>query len=88
MLNDVTFTRESQNDFAKLRKEDIKLCGKLMELIMDALKTPYHGLGKPEALKGDGEYWSRKISDKHRMVYCVKDDTIEIVRCYGHYGDK
>jgi toxin YoeB len=88
MINSVIFTKESQNDFARLRKEDLKLCGKLMELIMDAIKDPYQGLGQPEPLKGEGEYWSRRISQKHRMVYCVKDDVIEIVRCYGHYSDK
>ena len=47
------------------------------------------GIGKPEALKGEfAGYWSRRIDDKNRLVYRIKDGRIEVVACRGHYGDK
>lgn len=89
MMNQVVFSDLSTEGYSSLRKEDIKLCGKLMDLIMDILKTPYSGIGHPEQLKGeDGELWSRKISQKHRLVYRIEVDVLIIVSCYSHYGDK
>lgn len=89
MMNQVVFLELSKKGYNLLRKEDIKLCGKLMDLIMDILKTPYSGIGHPEQLKGqDGEFWSRQISQKHRLVYRIDEDVLIIVSCYSHYGDK
>lgn len=52
-------------------------------------KNPFDGIGKPEALKHDYQgYWSRKITDKHRLLYQVTDEEIIIIRCKGHYDDK
>jgi hypothetical protein len=31
-------------------------------------------------------YWSRRISDEHRLVYKVDDAKIIIYRCHGHYS--
>ena len=33
-------------------------------------------------------YWSRRIDEKNRLIYSISDDTIEIVQCRTHYGDK
>ena len=50
---------------------------------------PFDGIGKPEALKHDYQgYWSRKINDKHRLLYQVTDEEIIIIRCKDHYDDK
>ena len=34
--------------------------------------------------------WSRRITDKHRLVYEIHKDKIDvlIVNAYGHYNDK
>ena len=40
-------------DMAKLGIEDKKLAYKVWDLVLDILKTPFSGIGKPEALKGD-----------------------------------
>ena len=32
--------------------------------------------------------WSRRIDEKNRLVYRISEDTIEIVQCRTHYGDK
>jgi toxin YoeB len=53
------------------------------------LRTPETGEGNPEELKGDlSGCWSRRINDKDRLVYRVKGDTLQILQCTGHYGDR
>ena len=58
-------------------------------LMTATMEHPFEGLGKPEALKGDlAGYWSRRIGQKHRFIYKVKEDRIIVISCYGHYDDK
>jgi toxin YoeB len=56
-------------------------------LIKDIARNgPAAGIGKPEALKhGLSGYWSRRITDEHRLVYRVADDEIRILQCRYHY---
>lgn len=45
------------------------------------------GIGKPEALKHDfGGFWSRRITDEHRLVCKVVVDRVLIAQCRYHYG--
>ena len=63
-----------------------KLVFKVLELIQDIDKNPITGLGKPEELKGNMQgFWSRRISDEHRIIYKVTDDEIQIFSCRYHY---
>ena len=39
-------------------------------------------------LKGLDDVWSRRINDKHRLVYKVSENCIQIYQCKGHYQDK
>ncbi|MBS9781006.1 MAG: Txe/YoeB family addiction module toxin, partial [Gammaproteobacteria bacterium] len=49
-------------------------------------REPFEGIGKPEPLKHHlNGFWSRRITDEHRLVYKVSDDTIQIVACRYHY---
>lgn len=51
------------------------------------MRTPFEGIGKPEALKGDLKgYWSRRITSEHRLVYKYENDEILIAACRYHYG--
>lgn len=50
-------------------------------------RSPFHGLGKPKPLKSTKGYWSRRISDEHRLVYKVTDDAIIVASCRFHYDD-
>lgn len=55
-------------------------------LIVDILKTPYSGLGKPEQLRYElTGFWSRRISGEHRLVYRVVEDEVQIISCRFHY---
>lgn len=55
-------------------------------LIKDITRNPFDGIGKPEALRGNlSGFWSRRITDEHRMVYAVEENTVIIISCKGHY---
>ncbi len=72
-----------------IKKESPKLAAKLWVLIEDIVKTPFSGKGKPEPLKGDLEgWWSRRIDQKHRLIYKYENDVLILSSCYGHYDDK
>jgi toxin YoeB len=46
----------------------------------------FGGIGKPEPLKHQFKgYWSRRITDEHRLVYKVTEDAIIIAGCKYHY---
>lgn len=70
-------------------QENKKIQNKIKELIKEALRTPFKGKGKPEPLKHDKEgRWSRRINEKDRLVYKLKNDVLTIYQCKGHYDDK
>ncbi|HFA48943.1 MAG TPA: Txe/YoeB family addiction module toxin [Bacteroidetes bacterium] len=85
----IHLSKKAVKDIASLRKENPKYAAKLWDLILDIFKHPFTGIGEPEALKGDLRgWWSRRITQKHRLVYRIKNEVLEIASCYGHYGDK
>jgi len=67
---------------------DKKIVKKINELIKDIERNGNEGVGKPEPLKHElSGYWSRRISDVHRLIYSVDEDNIYIAKCKGHYND-
>lgn len=49
-------------------------------------KKPFEGIGKPEPLKSNWKgYWSRRITDEHRLIYKIGNESIIIVALKGHY---
>jgi toxin YoeB len=59
---------------------------KINELLKDTKREPFDGLGKPEPLKYEyAGLWSRRITDEHRLVYKVYDESIAVVSCRYHY---
>jgi toxin YoeB len=67
-------------------KDDAKIVKKIFDLIKDIQRTPFEGLGKPEPLKHEFKgFWSRRITEEHRLVYQVTDTELELVRCRSHY---
>ncbi|GHT25985.1 hypothetical protein FACS18942_02440 [Planctomycetales bacterium] len=61
---------------------------RINQVIKDIERQPFEGLAKPEPLKGDlAGYWSRRIDEKHRIVYKVENEQLIIIQCGEHYGD-
>jgi len=74
------------NDYLYWQQIDKKNLKKINRLIESSLRTPFDGIGKPEPLKHQlSGLWSRRITDEHRLVYEVLDDTIVIQQCRYHY---
>jgi toxin YoeB len=64
-----------------------KVLSKIIRLIAVATRSPRTGTGKPERLKHlGGEVWSRRITEKDRLVYDIQPDVIAIIACRFHYG--
>ncbi len=54
-----------------------KIQKRIEKLIRDTLEHPFHGIGKPEPLKGKLQgKWSRRITDEHRMIYSVSEGKV------------
>jgi toxin YoeB len=82
----VVFDDDAWNDYLYWQKTDRKTVQRINALVKDIQRTPFEGVGKPEALKHAlSGYWSRRITDTHRTVYKVKDDSILIVQLRYHY---
>jgi toxin YoeB len=74
-------------DLKAWSKNEPRLVKKVFELIADIHKTPFAGLGKPEALKYQYKgFWSRRISDEHRLIYQIfSNGDLNIISVHGHY---
>jgi toxin YoeB len=84
----LTFTPSAWNDYNWFVEHDLKLLKRINLLIKDILRSPFEGIGKPEALRGNlSGHWSRRINDEHRLVYTATESEVTIVACRFHYGD-
>ncbi len=73
-------------DYLDWQEIDRKRLKRLNQVIEDARRSPYAGIGHPEPLKGDLKgYWSRRIDGEHRLVYTVEGDALLIAQCRYHY---
>jgi toxin YoeB len=84
------FTERGFADYCYWADQDRKMLRKLNRLIVEASRSPFEGIGKPEPLRHEfSGYWSRRIDGEHRLVYRVKEaewgEYIEIVQCRFHY---
>ena len=74
------------DDYLYWQSQDKKTLKRVNQLIKDAERDPFSGIGKPEPLKGDlSGFWSRRSDDTNRLVYRVNGNLLEIVSCRGHY---
>lgn len=82
----VGFTENALKDFYEWESTDKKIFKRIKELIKDINRSPFDGIGKPEPLKHElSGYWSRRITDEHRLVYEVNEKMILIYSCKEHY---
>jgi toxin YoeB len=85
-MRDYLFTTDAFEQYNDWQIENKQVFTRLKKLIKETARTPFEGTGKPEALKHDfAGYWSRRITDEHRLVYKVEETFIRIVSCKYHY---
>ena len=88
-MRKLVFDDEAQHDIQSLLVSEPKLVKKIFDLVADIQKHPFEGIGKPESLKHDlAGFWSRRVTDKHRLVYKITDDEVIAIQCKDHYEDK
>jgi len=80
------FVDESWEDYLYWQSTDKKVLKRINVLLKDISRNPFEGIGKPEPLKFKYTgFWSRRIDDKHRLIYQVKAGEILIAKCRFHY---
>jgi toxin YoeB len=80
------FAEEAWEDYLCWQKQDRRMVERIYKLIRETQREPFEGVGKPEALKHAlSGFWSRRITDEHRMVYRVEGDDLLIAQLRFHY---
>ena len=80
------FAREAWEDYLYWQKQDRRMVERINQLIRETQREPFSGLGKPEPLKHAlAGYWSRRITEEHRMVYKIEGDALLIAQLRYHY---
>jgi len=80
------FTDEAWEEYLYWQTNDKRNLKKINNLIKEIKREPFDGIGKPEALRHEfSGFWSRRITDEHRLVYEVSKNSISIVSCRYHY---
>ena len=86
-MRSLVFEGRTWQVYEELRKRDRRLHRSLCRVLSDMLRgDPTKGLGKPEALKHNlSGLWSRRISQKDRLIYRFDEGAIYIFAIGGHY---
>ena len=80
------FSANGWDDYLYWQQTDKKMVKRINKLIKEICRSPFSGIGKPEALRhGLSGYWSRRINDEHRIVYKTTKDTVLIAQLRYHY---
>jgi toxin YoeB len=82
----LSFTPHAWEDYQYWQKTDQRVLRRIHLLIREILRDPYKGIGKPEALKHNlSGYYSRRITEEHRIVYKKIERSIIFVQLRYHY---
>jgi toxin YoeB len=82
----LVFTPNGWTDYKHWQSADRATLRRINRLIDDVLRDPFDGIGKPEPLRhAFAGYWSRRISEEHRLVYLVDGDDVIVLQARYHY---
>ena len=80
------FADAAWDDYLYWQQQDRRMVERINKLIKEAQREPFAGIGKPEPLKHAlAGYWSRRITDEHRMVYKIDGDSMLIAQLRYHF---
>ncbi len=88
-MRSLIFEGKTWLTYEQLREKDKKLHKALCKILKEMLRSPpSSGLGKPEPLKHNlSGLWSKRISQKDRLIYKFDDEYVYIFAIGGHYAD-
>ena len=82
----LVFAEEAWDDYLYWQKHDRRILERINTLIKATLREPFTGIGKPEPLKHAlSGFWSRRITEEHRMVYRADNGALLIAQLRYHY---
>jgi toxin YoeB len=86
----IVFREDAWHDYVRWQQEDRKMLDKINGLMIECIRHPFTGTGKPEPLRQNLKgFWSRRINREHRLVYRVREvgdvQQLEILSCRYHY---
>jgi len=74
-------------DYVWWQTEDRRVLRRINALIKDIERNGNGGIGNPEPLRhGFRGYWSRRITDEHRLIHRIDHNEIRVAACRCHYG--
>jgi toxin YoeB len=80
------FADAAWDDYLYWQQQDKRMVERINKLIKEVQREPFAGIGKPEPLKHAlAGYWSRRITDEHRMVYKMDGDSMLLAQLRYHY---
>ncbi len=80
------FSEHAWEDYLYWQRTDRRVLQRINTLIRDIQRAPFSGIGNPEPLRHElSGFWSRRITDEHRIVYQVESDTVLIAQVRHHY---
>jgi len=80
------FSDHAWEDYLYWQKTDRQILKRINALLKEIKRTPFEGIGKPEPLRHAlSGYWSRRITDEHRIVYKVEGGTVCLAQLRYHY---
>lgn len=88
-MRSLVFEGKTWEVYETLRQKDKKQHERLCQILKEMLRNdPSTGLGKPELLKHQlSGLWSRRLSEKDRLIYRFDEQSIFIFAIGGHYDD-
>lgn len=87
MSRALAWTEAGWSDYIYWQSQGKKTLKRINKLVDNTLRSPFEGIGKPEALKENlSGFWSRRIDDTNRLVYAVNDSHITVIACKYHYN--
>ncbi len=86
-MRSLVFEGNTWAAYEELRERDKPLHKALCKLLREMLRAdPAAGFGKPEQLKHNlSGLWSKRISQKDRLIYRFDDQYVYIFAIGGHY---
>ena len=89
-MRSIVFEGDTWERYEALHAQDRQLHRNLCRILKEMQHAdPARGIGKPEQLKHNLQgLWSRRLSQKGRVIYRFDEDAFYMFAIGGHYGDR
>ncbi|ORC24311.1 addiction module protein [Rothia nasimurium] len=83
---ELIWSSQAWEDYLWWQRQDRKVLKRINTLLKDIQRNGNEGIGKPEALRNNlSGYWSRRITEEHRLVYKIVGNSVPIAAVRYHY---